>query len=43
MPTNPATYSFFDIANTPSINAIGLKRIEKIKIPIKPKMMLKTP
>ena len=43
IPINPAVYSFFDIANTPNINAMGLKINEKIKIPIKPKVILKTP
>ena len=42
-PIIPAKYSFLEIDNIPKINAKGLNNGDRIKIPIKPNIILNVP
>tara|TARA_B110000003_G_C16405950_1_gene440231 strand:+ start:283 stop:450 length:168 start_codon:yes stop_codon:yes gene_type:complete len=43
IPITPAKYSLLVNASIPKIKAIGLKKKDKIKIPINPNMILRLP
>tara|TARA_B100001175_G_C19261530_1_gene519658 strand:- start:74 stop:259 length:186 start_codon:yes stop_codon:yes gene_type:complete len=43
IPINPAKYSLLVNASIPKMKAIGLKKKDKIKIPINPNIMLRLP